>query len=72
MTIWPFHRRLHRQPETHIDATGPATDYASHAGALSPAAVREIEARRRAGSHWPTAVDRACDPWAGRNQRTTR
>ncbi|WP_319460105.1 hypothetical protein [Micromonospora sp. RTP1Z1] len=66
--IWPFHHR----PEERIDATGPATNYAGHAGALSPAAVREIEARHRAGSHRPTAVDRACDPWAGHNQRGAR
>ncbi|MFI2650220.1 hypothetical protein [Micromonospora fulviviridis] len=61
-------RRSRRTPQ-RIDATGPATTYSRHAGALSPAAVREIEARQRAGRHWPAAVDLACDPWAGRNQR---
>jgi hypothetical protein len=66
--IWPFHH-LRRPPTPHIDVTGPATDYAGHAGSLSPAAVREVEARRRSGARWPTAVDRACDPWAGRNQQ---
>ena len=63
---------LRRRPAPRIDVTGPATTYGQHAGALSPAAVCEIHARQRAGGHWPTAVDRACDPWAGRNQRAGR
>ncbi|MFI6333058.1 hypothetical protein ACIBBG_32740 [Micromonospora chersina] len=60
---------LRRRPTSHMDATGPATSYTEHAGALSAAAVRELQARQRAGHHWPAAVDLACDPWAGRNQR---
>lgn len=63
---WPI---LRRRPAARVDATGPATSYTEHAGALSPAAVRELQARQRAGRHWPAAVDQACDPWAGRNQR---
>ena len=61
--------RLRRQPAPPADATGPATTYSHHAGALSRAAVHEIQARQRTGQHWPSAVDRACDPWAGRNQQ---
>lgn len=62
-------RILRRRNSPPVDLTGPATNYAHQCGALSAAAVREIQARHRAGQHWPTAVDRACDPWTGRNQQ---
>lgn len=66
---WPFRR----PSAAGIDATGPATRYDGHAGALSPAAVREIEARRGAGGALsPSAVDRACDPWTARNEQAGR
>ncbi|PZG18995.1 hypothetical protein C1I95_12525 [Micromonospora craterilacus] len=44
----------------------PATRYPHMAGAYGPEALRELEARRQAGSDWPSEVDQAIDPWTGR------
>ncbi|MBM0275072.1 hypothetical protein [Micromonospora tarensis] len=64
---WPFNRRR-QQPAQRIDATGPATGYPNQSGALGPAAVDELQARRRAGSHWsPSPIDKLIDPWTARD-----
>lgn len=59
MKFWPFKR--HTRP---LDRTGPATVYPNRSGALSPEAVREVQARRNPGRHWaePRRGRHAKDP----------